>query len=96
MARRPNHDPSRWKKFHDPDATEADYQRWREEHHARVLKRALEMLGAELPVGANSERAAARSIGLHPSTLARYRNKERAAKAKRGPLLTTYLMLRGR
>lgn len=93
MAKKPN---NAWKQFHDPNATEADYQRWREEHHARVLKRALDMMEDELPVGANSERSAARAIGLSPATLANYRNPQRSRKMKRGPLLTTYLMLRGR
>lgn len=92
MVKKPN---NTWKRFHDPDATEEQYERWREEHRERALRRAIEMITGAIPHGANSDAAAARALGISPGTIARYRDPKRH-KVRRGPLLTTYLMMKAR
>lgn len=81
-----------WKRFHDPDATEGDYQRWREEHRQRVWARAVALMSGVIPAQGSAS-SIAKAHGTTSGTVSRYRN---GRAGKRGPLLATYLMMRGR
>jgi hypothetical protein len=83
-----------WRKWHDPNATEADYARYREEHAKRVRDEAMRMIERALGNAGHTNpvaKTAAMSV-LSQETVRKYAKKRDFGK--RGPLLTTLIALR--
>lgn len=79
-----------WRKWHDPNATEEDYLRWRTEHQKRVRERVDQLLLQTLGNSPDASSLAA-AAGLSSTTVRRYANRKGGT---RGPLMTTYIALR--
>lgn len=91
---RPEHRSSEvWKRWHDPRATERDYQAWRTTHREELRKQAIARLNAAIQIPEGTPVALVAAVtGLSDSTVRTYVRKR--AYGKRGPLMTTYLALR--
>lgn len=81
-----------WKKAHGGTGTEAQYEKWWNDRHVDVRDRAIGLITRIQRSGMSVNEIVARTA-LSAATVRKY---NRGGFGKRGPLLTTYLALRGR
>lgn len=91
MAKKKGNGREAWRRFYDPNATDEDYARWRDEHRQRRLAKAQAMVEQAI-TSSSSVAEQAHRTGLSKATVNKYR---KGRFGKRGPLLVSFLMMHG-